>query len=328
MHSFTRFTLAGALALVLAFSTAFAQEGSVSPYAKVVKDVSYKGSDPRNTLDLYYPQEGSGPYPTHVFLHGGGWVNGRKNIGGQTANVFQKLAENGFLGISLEYRLVDAKENRYMHACAVDTMDAMRYLIENAEALQIDPENIFIWGESAGAHLALLATTAPLDTFPGGNETPQGIVNAPIKAVAAWFPPTDMLNYEDISVEHNGKLRDLSKRMGRTVADDPVAFIEISPLEHLTRNDPPALLIHGDKDTAVHLEHSLRYARKAEQLGVPCEVVVVKNANHSFRKAGEEALSPSLEEITALTAQFFIDQSKTGRAAAATAGSAATGAAQ
>ncbi|MBC2595384.1 alpha/beta hydrolase [Ruficoccus amylovorans] len=296
---------AALLALMFTAGAAFAQSATPGPYAKVVKDVAYKATSPANVLDLYYPQSGEAPYPTHIYLHGGGWTGGGKNLGPNQKLVFEQLAQQGFLGIAVEYQLVDAAKDRYMRTCAVDCMDALRYIFAHADELGVDPENVFVWGGSAGGQLALLCATAPISALQGDNPNPEG--GAPIRAVVAWYPPTDMLEYEPISVEFNKNLRDLSKRIGRTVEDDPVAFIEISPLAHLTRKDPPALLIHGDADSVVHLEHSRRFKDKADTLGVPCELVVVENANHVFRPVGGKQISPDLNTISELTADFFVD---------------------
>tara|TARA_B100001778_G_scaffold267613_1_gene228889 strand:- start:371 stop:934 length:564 start_codon:yes stop_codon:yes gene_type:complete len=183
-------------------------------------------------------------------------------------------------------------------------MDAIRYIFNHAEKLKIDPANVFVWGGSAGGHLSLLCATAPETTFPGAVPA-----QAPIqfRAAAAFYPPTDMLHYEAISVEFNHKLRDLSRRIGRKVEIDPVAFIEISPLAHLTKEDPPVLMLHGDQDSVVNIEHAYRFQKKAETLGVDSELIVIENADHGFRGANGQAIQPGLDFIVNATAQFFID---------------------
>jgi len=130
----------------------------------------------------------------------------------------------------------------------------------------------------------------------------------PIKAVVAWYPPTDMPNYEAISVKFNGKLRALNNRMGTTPEKDPALFVELSPLDRLTRSAPPTLIFHGDSDGTVNLEHSTRFVQKAKALGVPCELVVVKNANHGFGPVKGQTISPSLAAIESQTVQAFVAQ--------------------
>ncbi|WP_269526005.1 alpha/beta hydrolase [Coraliomargarita parva] len=293
------------LILAALANLAAAQETPASAYGKISKDIPYKDTSERNVLDVYYPASGEGPRPTHIYLHGGGWTGGGKGVGGKMKAVFDPLAEAGFIGISVEYRLVKKGSGPYMRTCVVDCMDAIRYIFTHAEELGVDTDNIFVWGGSAGGHLSLLCATAPSGTFPGDLPDPEGGIH--FKAVAAWYPPTDMLLYEDISVEYNHKLRDLSQRIGRTVEDDPVAFIEISPLAHLTKKDPPVRIFHGDSDPTVNIQHSIRFDEKAEKLGVPCELITVKNANHGFGSGNGQPIEPGIDVITKGTAGFFIE---------------------
>lgn len=93
----------------------------------------------------------------------------------------------------------------------------------------------------------------------------------------------DLINYEMISVEKDGKLRLLSDRMGCLQEDNPSVYTELSPLENLSETFPPVLIFHGDQDQVVHLEHSLRFKQKADQLGVSCTLQVVRGAGHGFK---------------------------------------------
>lgn len=288
-------------------ATEVSAQTAAAPYGKVIKDVPYKSADAANVLDLYYPVGGKPPYPTHVYIHGGGWTGGKKNLGGNKTELFAALSQMGFLGVSVEYRLVDEKQNRYLRTCAVDTMDALRYLFAHAKELNIDPTRVFLWGDSAGGHLTLLCAVVPAEAFPGDVPAPAG--GTPIKAAIACYPPTDMPHYEDISVKFNGKLRALSNRMGTTPEKNPALFVEVSPLDRLTPKAPPFLIFHGDADKTVNLEHSRRFVEKAKALGVPCELVVVKNANHGFSSANKQPISPDKTAIGAQMLEFFLAQS-------------------
>lgn len=289
--------------LFLSSSSPVAAEDT-APYGEIRKNIAYKDSGDLNKLDLYFPQDSQGPHPTHIFLHGGGWTGGSKGLAPMQAGVFEKLAEAGFLGIAVGYRLVDEKQDRFMRTCVVDCMDAIRYVSNHAGELGVDTERVYIWGDSAGGHLALLCANAPEETFPGDI----ALLGQPLQfqSVLAWYPPTDMLDYEAISVEFNHELRDLSKRLGRKLEEDPVAFIEISPLAHLTKSDPPALLIHGDSDRIVNLEHSTRYLMKAQTLGVPVELRIIRNADHVFLPVGQPII-PGKDVILETSARYFID---------------------
>ena len=298
-----------AIRFILLVFCGFELSGSTNvnnPYADVIKNISYKNICSQNVLDLYYPSSVKEHYPTHIYIHGGGWTSGKKDLEKNVAAVFKQLAKEGFLGVSIEYRFANAKEKRYIRSCVVDCMDALRYLFNQHQELKIDTSNVFVWGDSAGGHLSLLCATAPLNTFPGENPDPHcGIA---LKGVVAWYPPTDMVHYEEISIVRNEKLRDLSERIGCITEDDPVAFIEISPLAHLTRNDPPVCIFHGDQDRTVNIEHAYSFYQKARKLDVPCQLFVIKNADHCFRNVDGKTIDPSLEFIIDQTSRFFIEQ--------------------
>ncbi len=280
-----------------------------APFSKVRKNIAYRNDDPACVLDLYYPQTNSQTCPVHIFIHGGGWRVGSKNIGGLTAELFNRLAEKGFLGVSVEYRKVNEQKNIYMRESTVDALDAVRYVAAHAAELGADPENIFVWGQSAGGHLTLMAATATANAEL--SESPElAAADVHLRGAVAFYPPCDMENYETISIEKNGGLRPLSDRMGRHFKDEPEAYREISPFCNLSADCPPVLIFHGDSDGIVNMEHSLRFKRKADQLGTDCTLQIVQKAGHGFRRDKEQ--SPSVDEILDRVVGFF-----TGRVAAA-----------
>ncbi|MDQ8181602.1 alpha/beta hydrolase [Pelagicoccus sp. SDUM812005] len=303
-NSFTRRAVSA-----LALTALWAGSGRVSAsegeeaFSEVRRDVAYSAASERTALDLYYPIEATAaPKATHIYIHGGGWVNGSKSLGnGFSRKVFEGLSEAGFLGVSVGYRLVDEDKGLFIKDCATDCFDALRYLKLHHEELGIDLDRVYIWGSSAGAHLALLGANAPNATFPGllASDIPS------MDAVIAVYPPTDMPAYEDISVLKNGKLRDLSQRIGASSEEDPVVYSVISPLAHLTQDDPPALLIHGTNDLTVNIEHSYRYLAKSRSLEVPCELVEVPGGGHGG-KLFAEGRRPSQDEVVSRMLRFLI----------------------
>lgn len=269
-------------------------------FSRVRKNVAYRDGDASCVMDLYYPQESSSSCPVHIFIHGGGWRGCSKFLSGVPAELFERLAAEGFLGVSVEYRKVNEQKNLYMRECTVDALDAVRYVATHAEELGGDPDNIFVWGDSAGGHLTLMAATAinnaALSEF-------SAVADVKLRGAMAFYPPCDMENYEAISVEKNGKLRLLSDRMGRTMEDEPEAYREISPLCNLSADCPPLLIFHGDSDTIVNMEHSVRFKEKADALSADCTLQVVQNAGHGFGR--NNGLSPSVDEILDRVVDFF-----------------------
>lgn len=114
----------------------------------VATNVAY-GPHERQRLDVYAP-EGSGPWPILVFVHGGGFLKGDKGSAERwpNASVGRMAAEQGFLGVVINYRL--APDNVWP-AGAEDVAATVEWLKANASAYQGDPERIVLMGTSAGA---------------------------------------------------------------------------------------------------------------------------------------------------------------------------------
>lgn len=116
-----------------------------------VYDVAY-GEHARHRLDLFR-KEGADKAPIVVFMHGGAFVRGDKNISAEIySNVTAWFATQGFLAVNLEYRLApEAKFPEPVH----DLARAIQWLRTHAPEYGGDPGQIFLVGHSAGGtHVA------------------------------------------------------------------------------------------------------------------------------------------------------------------------------
>lgn len=127
------------------------------PDVTITRDIAYipagaplAGKDARDTqFDVYHPPgQASGPLPTIVWIHGGGWVSGDKSDPG---HYLTRLSGAGFTVVSLNYSL--APEKRYPLAIA-QLNEALRVLVAHAAEHRIDPTKLVLAGDSAGANLA------------------------------------------------------------------------------------------------------------------------------------------------------------------------------
>lgn len=128
-----------------------APKGAVS----VRRDLAY-GSHPRQQLDLFMPDNGAGPRPALLFVHGGAFTEGQRNRTSEVyANVLYYFARHGIVGANVSYRL--APEARYPQG-SLDIGAAVAWVRERTAELDIDPGRIFLMGHSAGgAHVASYA---------------------------------------------------------------------------------------------------------------------------------------------------------------------------
>jgi dipeptidyl aminopeptidase/acylaminoacyl peptidase len=84
-----------------------------------------------------------------------------------------------------------------------------------------------------------------------------------------------------------------ARLIGGIVRDNPEKAKQVSPVYHIDKNDPPFLIIHGDKDTQVPVEQSKKLYAKLDEAGVPCTLVVINGAGHG----GKEFDSARIREL-------------------------------
>lgn len=275
-------------------------------------DVPYKKVGNKELrLDIYFPDENQPQdAPVLYYVHGGGWAAGSKDKGGLPLMrpVFEIVAEKGFVCVSIDYRL--SKNNGVlMRDCVTDAMDGLRFLRKNAERYGIDPEQIVVWGDSAGGQLAQMLALADPEKFPGD----PSLADSKVRPVAgiSWYGPTDFTDVELFRTDASDKRAD---RFGNRIvgnskgyAANREAYEEMSPYFWIRKDSPPLLLLQGDGDTTIPFAHAPHLKKKADEIGADLTMVVVKNAGHNWRKAGGSP-KPGVQEIQKITADFAIAQ--------------------
>ena len=243
---------------------------------EVVSDIEYLETEHGPLkLDLYRPADIRGKLPVIVFVHGGGWKGGDKKSGLKNA---AWLVPEGFALASINYRLVDvAAWPNQINDCYA----AVRWVRRNAETYHLDSERIVSWGTSAGGHLAALMGTRPCPE----NE----LTSSRVRAVIDWFGPSDLLTMPPNVVTESRTLEQVSQSNGAkllraTVMTVPELAKDASALHNVSADDPPTLIMHGDQDTGVPLDQSLRFAQALENAGVPVQLEVVKGAGHGGKE--------------------------------------------
>ena len=112
------------------------------------RNISYGCHGRDNLLDVYYPDGASGPLPTIVSIHGGGYVYGSKEI---YQRYGMDMARRGFAFVNFNYRL--APKWKFPTPLA-DTNAVLEWVVHNAARYHLDPKRIILIGDSAGAQLA------------------------------------------------------------------------------------------------------------------------------------------------------------------------------
>jgi hypothetical protein len=147
-------------------------------------DLAYTTVPRQLALDLYTPA-GTPPFPVVVWIHGGSWVSGVRDI--FPGHPALRLRDRGYAVATIDYRLVP---EGFFPAQARDCKAALRWLRGNADRYGLD-RRIAAWGASAGGHLAaLLGTSGGMAVLENPAQGHAG-ESSRVQAVVDWFGPTD-----------------------------------------------------------------------------------------------------------------------------------------
>jgi acetyl esterase/lipase len=185
-----------------------------------------------------------------------------------------------------------------------DMNRAVRFIRHHSKEYGIDPARIGVCGASAGGHLSLMLGTAG-DAGNTNARDPVDRESSRVQAVACFFPPTDFLNYGKPGnrkihpTDHDPPYRaafdyrepDQKSRLWTPITDatrlEEIAR-QISPVYHVTPDDPPTLIIHGDQDRLVPLQQSEIIVEKLKKAGVETRIIVKKGAGHGWLTIGDD----------------------------------------
>jgi len=199
-------------------------------------NVNYFGDNSSShVLDLYFPA-GNGPFPTVVFVHGGGWSTGSKEPG---VKYFSSLIPRGFAVASINYRL--SGEARFP-AQIQDVKAAIRFLRANAVKYNLDPNHVAVMGDSAGGHLAGLAAVTADQTLWDSPTMPNPTLSSRAQALVTLAAPFAIFS----SASAEDSFADLLGCPDLEACPDKVAAATVTT--YVTADDPPALVLQGTND--------------------------------------------------------------------------------
>lgn len=236
-----------------------------SVFNKTYLDVPYASESEHQKMDIIIPNEGEGPFPVIINIHGGAWFFGdKRNI--HTRSGIQ-LAFKGYAVATINYRLSgDAKWPAQIYDCKA----AVRFLRANADKFNIKTDKIGVVSNSAGGHLAaMLATTEGQSEFEDlsmGNSD----YSSNVQAVATWYGVFDLVNTEEhkkqlVRVGETFKYEDdgvTERLMGCKLKGNEDKYAAASPISHVNKNMPPMLIQQGTSDKVVPYLQAIDFFNK------------------------------------------------------------------
>lgn len=205
-------------------------------------------------LNLYRPANFSGRLPVVVLIYGGAWM--MRNQGSEIARA-KWLATNGYAAAVIDYRL---SSEALFPAQIYDGKAAVRWLRANAANYSLDTDHIAAWGDSSGAHLAvMLGVTGNVPSLEGvlGNTNE----SSKVQAVVDFFGPTDFLQMKAESppgswIDHDASNSPESMLIGGAIQENRDKVEQANPITYVTHHAPPFFIAHGDHDLLVPWQQS------------------------------------------------------------------------
>jgi len=228
---------------------------------------------PKHLLDIYLPANAKGKIPLVIFVHGGGWlVNDKYADMGYMKKTVAEIVASGFALASIDYRF---STEAVFPAQILDCNRAVSYLYDNADKYGFDKNRFAVMGFSAGGHLATmmgLSKNNDVNAFfmPGSSR------KFSFKGVVDFYGPAELLLFpgnDDVKSPE-------AILIGAAPLERPDLSRVASPVSYVDKNDPPFLIIHGEKDDLVSTKQSRLLSAWLGLAGVPNELIIVKDAPH------------------------------------------------
>lgn len=242
---------------------------------KDYKEVQYKNTHGVPlTLDIYEAKKtlknGS---PVLLYVHGGSWVYGTKEIPNVISPLLDAFREEGFVIISTSYELMRGEEN--FNKQISDIKDTIRWIYKNKEEYNFNTDKIGVIGASSGAHLSLIATYSNEDEFIDDEDLKNYPSN--IKFLVDFFGPTD-LNTLDM----NNVTWDLQQVIDSLGNNKEEIFNKYSAINYVDSNEPNTLIVHSKKDSLVPYSNAEILYNKLLEKKNKVNIITLEGASHDF----------------------------------------------
>lgn len=292
------------LALLTLGGPSFASAADEAPAYTRLQDVIYgRKHGVALTMNVFTPKKDANGAAV-IWVVSGGWFSAHEIAGPEFPfSPIPELIKRGYT----VFAVVHGSQPKYtIPEILQDMHRAVRFISSHASDYKIDPNRIGITGGSAGGHLSLMQGTAGDRGDPKATD-PVDRASSRVQAVACFFPPTDFLNYGKPGENALGRgilkdfaapfaFQELERKKGRFGTLVPITDEEkilaigrqISPINHVSADDPPTLIIHGDKDTLVPIQQAEIIVNKFKEVGVPAELVVKQGAGHGWVDIGKD----------------------------------------
>ncbi len=268
----------------------------VAAYAvQETQNIAY-GPEPSETLDQCTPVNAPPNRPGLVVIHGGMWASGDKEDA-QFPGVCTSLASQGYVVDNIDYRLTAKKFGSYQWPTQIDDVQlAVRYMRSTAAQTNLDSTRICAYGWSSGGHLALLLDE--LQTVHAGDVASQ-LPGYPtnVTCVADVSGPTDLslLYSENPSLDQQYIVPLMDSQ---TPSSDDSIYTDASPVDNVSPQTGPALVIQGSQDVNVQFPQIQELLTGLQTAGIPNNLLQYAGG-HAFGEISSHQADMIREQLDA-----------------------------
>lgn len=253
------------------------------------KDVDYVGDNTiGHKLDIHLPFNTKGPFPVVMAIYGSAWFSNNAKGNVYREGLGQKLLQAGYAVVSINHR---SSRDAKFPAQIQDVKAAIRFIRAHAAQYQLDTSFIGITGWSSGGHLSTLAGTSNLVTKHKVNKEEMDLegqlgtsnsFSSKVHAVVDWFGPTDFLIVDSCGsvFQHNGRWSPESQLLDGAIQEIKDKCALANPITYIHKNNPPFLILHGDKDGDVPPCQSEKLFQRLQAAKVKSELILVPGGGH------------------------------------------------
>lgn len=246
------------------------------------RDIEYGRAGQRPLLlHLLLPREPrTKPLPVVVFIHGGAWRGGSRDVG--ISALAPLVASGHYAGVSVGYRLSqEAIWPAQIHDCKA----AIRWVRAQAAKYGFDPNKIGVWGSSAGGHLvSLLGTSGDVEELEGENGSPG--FSSRVQCVVDFCGPSDFLEFAKFKRTALPPTASPdspeSLLLGGPVLERQEAARQASPVTYASADDPPFLIVHGTDDPLVPFSQGELLYAALKKAGAKPLLVKIEGGGHGI----------------------------------------------
>lgn len=222
-------------------------------------------------MDIIYPEDSTKKYPCIVWICGGAWMTMDRSA---HLAYLAELARSGFVVASVEYRTTNEVQ---FPTPLQDVKAGIRYLKAHAGRYNIDSSHMGVMGESAGGYLSAMAALVNAPSYDVGDYLDYA---STVQAACPWYPPADVASIEYPS-EAFAAASPESMLLGMNVMTNKEEAKKICPVNYVTKDAPPFLILHGNNDHTVPFSQGEALYNKLEEAGCDVTLLEIKDADHA-----------------------------------------------